>query len=82
MRSQSGGNDRDTVPGLGYGKQCLRHATFKQDLWLEPGDTAGSIEGTAKAEPAIQEKQRMRGQAADLDCFTVVKRVPWMAGGE
>ena len=57
-------------------------AAFEQNIRLEPREAAGGVKGPAKPEPAIQQKQRIRCEAADLDRAAVAKRQRWMARGE
>ena len=82
MSSQRRRNDRYAVPGFGQRQQRMRCAALEQNVRLEPCETAGGVEGPAKPEPGIQQKQRIRREARHLDCAALAERQRWMARGE
>ena len=73
MRQNYRWNHRDAVSGLGKCQQVRGRTAFDQDFRLQPGKTAGSIECPTNQEARVEQKQRMRGYATDLDCPAALK---------
>src|SRR5262245_5503118 len=80
--SQDRRNDRHSLAGLGEGKQGVRRAALEHNIWLDVGETAGGIEQSADRVPRVQQQQRIRRQAADIDYPGLAKLERSSAGGQ
>ena len=74
-----GGNNRHTVSRFREAQQGVRVSTFKLDCRPQSRHPAGRVEGTAKSEAAVHQKQRKTGEARNLDGAAVTKRHRGMA---
>ena len=74
MRSEGRRNDGYTVLGFGEHEQGMGGAAFEPNVGPEPREAAGCIKGSAKPVPAIQQQQRIRREASNLDRAAAAKR--------
>ena len=82
MRSERGRNDGYPVLGFGESQQGMWRAGFEPNVGFEAREAAGCVKGSAKAVPIIQQEQRVRCKARNLDRALAAKRHRWMAGGK
>jgi len=61
---EDGRNDRDSVPSLSKGQQCVWRATFKGNVRPEVRHATGRIKCDADGETGVQKQKRMRPQSA------------------
>jgi hypothetical protein len=74
MRSESRRNDSYPVPRFGESEQGMRATAFEVNIRPESRKAACRVKGSAKPEPAIQQKQSIRREAPDLDGAAGAKR--------
>ena len=77
-----GGNDRDTVAGLGQRKQRLGIARLERDSWVDVRDAAGALEELAAAEALPQQEDMLAVELPDVERRAPRHRVPTRRGGE
>ena len=82
MRSEGGRNDGYPVLSFGESQQGMWRAGFEPNVGFEAREAAGCVKGSAKAVPAIQQEQRVRCQARNLDRALAAKRRRRMARGK
>src|SRR5829696_8204217 len=82
MGREDRGHNRYAVTSLGKGEQRVRRAAFEENVWFQPGEAAGRIEGIAKEEAGVEEEERMRCQPSNVDASGLPKLKRRMASGE
>jgi len=67
IRSLKGGDDRHTTANLGQSKQRVRCATLQQDVGSDVCEAASCVEQPPDGIARVQQQQRIRGKAANID---------------